>query len=68
MDTDKFTYRSYLLRLWRRSKHQQAHWHASLEDPETGTRVGFADLQALIAYLEAELNDLAIQEVPPPDH
>ncbi len=67
MGTDKYTYRSYLLRLWRRNKQQQSSWYASLEDPETGTRVGFADLQALIAYLEAELNDLAEQDNPQPD-
>jgi hypothetical protein len=46
-DSDQLKYRSYLLRLWQTS---QA-WHASLDDPHTGKRLGFATLEQLFAYL-----------------
>jgi hypothetical protein len=46
-DTNQPAYRSYLLRLWRTP---QA-WHASLDDPHTGKRLGFASLEQLFAYL-----------------
>jgi hypothetical protein len=38
---DQRTYRAYLLRLWRESKHDP--WRATLEDPHTGERLGFAE-------------------------
>ncbi|MBI5878292.1 MAG: hypothetical protein HZB53_11635 [Chloroflexi bacterium] len=44
------TYRSYLLRLWRAETLGQG-WRASLEDPRTGERIGFASLEQLFAYL-----------------
>lgn len=43
-------YCSYLLRLWR-SETSDLGWRASLEDPRTGERVGFATLEQLFAYL-----------------
>jgi hypothetical protein len=46
------TYRSYLLRLWRTGR---GAWRASLEDPHTGARRGFAGLPQLIAFLEQQL-------------
>ena len=30
-------------------------WRFSLEDPRTGQRRGFADLEALVVYLEQEM-------------
>jgi hypothetical protein len=30
-------------------------WRFSLEDPHSGDKFGFADLQALVEFLEAEL-------------
>ena len=45
------TYRSYVLRLWRSSTEEGALWRASLEDVQTGERVGFASLEALMEYL-----------------
>jgi len=42
-------YRSYLLRLWRAEAPDQ--WRASLEDPHTGKRIGFASLEQLFAFL-----------------
>ncbi len=50
-------YRAWLLRCWAergRDAVAPATWRYSLEDPHTGARRGFADLAALVAYLEAE--------------
>lgn len=44
-------HRSYLLRLWQA---EGSAWRASLESPHTGERHGFASLEALFAFLEAE--------------
>ncbi len=43
--------RSFLLRLWSSSDRGNSVWQASLEDPHTGERVGFASLEHLFAYL-----------------
>ncbi len=43
--------RSYLLRLWCSNTVEPLRWQASLEDPQTGERVGFANLDHLFAYL-----------------
>jgi hypothetical protein len=43
--------RSYILRLWRVDGPQAAEWHASLEDPSTKERFGFASLEQLFAFL-----------------
>ena len=51
------TYIAYLLRLWQAEARSYPVWHASLEDPHTGERKGFADLQSLWAFLEAQLAD-----------
>jgi hypothetical protein len=38
---------AYLLHLW----HSTGQWRASLENLETGNRLGFANLEQLFAYL-----------------
>jgi hypothetical protein len=43
--------RSFLLRLWPSSDRENSTWQASLEDPQTGERMGFASLKHLFAYL-----------------
>jgi hypothetical protein len=47
-------YRAYLLRLWRVTAGGQITWRASLESPDTGERLGFANLAALCAFLQGE--------------
>jgi len=42
---------SYLLRLWRTGGTEDFDWRASLEIPETGKRIGFANLEQLFVYL-----------------
>jgi hypothetical protein len=43
-------YHAGLLRLWRDGP--GGAWRASLQDAESGERVGFADLERLFAYLQ----------------
>ena len=53
-------YRAYLLRFWeerdRASGHRVA-WRFSLEDVHTRERRGFASLEALVAFLEAQTGE-----------
>lgn len=44
-------HRSYLLRLWCNDGTRCSNCQASLEFPETGDRIGFANLEELFAYL-----------------
>ncbi len=46
-------YLSYLVRLWRVDE-AEAGWRASLHDPRTGERLGFASVDDLVAYLRQE--------------
>jgi hypothetical protein len=49
-------YRSYLLCLWQengRSAADNPEWFFSLEDPVSGVRVGFRNLEAFVLFLES---------------
>jgi hypothetical protein len=59
----KRRYLSYLLRLWQEGGGEQPRgdmhrdaplWRASLESPQGGERLGFASLEDLYAYLDAQ--------------
>lgn len=50
------SYRAYLLRLWRADGEGGGAWRASLEDAHSGERRGFADLHALLRFLELLLD------------
>ncbi len=54
-------YLSYLLRLWQSGKDDAAIWRASLENPITGERQGFASLKDLFVFLEAQADSTASQ-------
>ncbi len=54
MSEEPAMYHSYLLRLWRTSSQSNAVWRASLESAQSGERRGFADLESLLAFLEAQ--------------
>jgi hypothetical protein len=46
------TYLSYMLRLWQAgSRDGKSVWRASLENPHTGERQAFRDVEALVAFL-----------------
>ncbi len=47
-------YLAYMLRLWQISGEGELAWRASLESPRTGERRGFANLDALFAFLEEQ--------------
>ena len=51
---DRQHYHSYLLRLWLAGDSHPPHWRASLEDPFTGERKGFASLEALFGYIHQQ--------------
>ena len=51
MKAGKGPYLAYLLRLWRVSQGGASTWMASLESTATGERHGFADLEAMLAFL-----------------
>ncbi len=52
MRNEPTAYRAYLLRIWLNDQDGQGtRWHASLEEPHTGERLGFASLEQLFAYL-----------------
>ena len=50
-------YRAYLLRMWAVEHYGQVVWRASLEDPQTGELLGFADLALLFDFLEDKAVD-----------
>ena len=52
MTEERRRYRAYLLRLWWAGHDGEAGWRASLEEPHTGTRYGFATLAQLFDFLE----------------
>lgn len=47
-------YQSYLLRLWAAGEEENTIWRASLEDPLTGQRRGFASLDDLFDFLRQQ--------------
>ncbi len=50
-------YVSYLLRLWQETGGATTHWRASLQDAQTGQRVGFADLENLFSFLRRKTGE-----------
>jgi hypothetical protein len=52
MTTQPRRYMAYLVRLWQVTSAGRLVWRASLEDPHTGERRGFADLETLFDFLK----------------
>ena len=51
-------YRAWVLRCWETADQEADRsppWRFSLEDPHTRGRLGFAGMDALVAFLQAEL-------------
>lgn len=53
-DREPQRYTSFLLRLWQVRRDEALVWQASLENVRTGERVGFATVEALVAYLREQ--------------
>jgi len=68
MMTERPGYLAYLLRLWQVNDDGKPVWRASLESPQTGERVGFANLEMLFAFLEEKTEELAQGEEPAKDN
>ena len=61
-------YKSWLLRIWQARSAGHVEWRASLEDPRTNERIGFASLERLYAFLrDAQRGDDADVTAPQPD-
>ena len=54
MTSQERGYISYLVRLWRVRGRGKPIWRASLESPQTGQRLGFANLADLFTFLADE--------------
>ena len=54
MDQRPADYVSYLLRVWRSNGEDSSTWRASLENPHTGERMGFACLEDMFILLRQE--------------
>lgn len=51
------TYMAYMLRLWQvGSREGRSVWRASLENPHTGERQVFGDMEALVVFLAEKTN------------
>jgi hypothetical protein len=48
-------YLSFLLRLWRVKQNDENGWRASLENPHTGEKRGFASLELLVDFLREQM-------------
>ena len=67
MQEEERRYISYLLRLWQTKSEGKLVWRASLENPLTHKRQGFASLEELFDFLEQETGDVAQDNVSPSD-
>ncbi len=54
MTTQEPRYLAFMLRLWQVRDNDEFAWRASLEDPHTGERRGFASLEMLVAFLREQ--------------
>ncbi len=65
MANDRPGYLAYLVRLWQVTSAGRPVWRASLENPHTGERRGFADLDALVAFLKNKTQiDAGLEDGP----
>lgn len=72
MSKEQPGYISYLLRIWRSNGDETA-WRASLQNPHTGERIGFAGIDELCIFLRQQIGALSSSEdsaelMQPEDH
>ena len=67
MSTEQQRYFAYMLRLWQVSSDGEPIWRTSLESPHTGERKGFATLETLFAFLEAQTGGQPMRKEQPKD-
>jgi hypothetical protein len=57
-------YLAYMLRLWQSaSSDDEPGWRASVENPHTGERHGFANLEQLVEFLREKTDYLVTEEL-----
>jgi hypothetical protein len=56
MNNESDAYQTYLLRLWRTCTRGRWQWRASIENPHTGERQSFADLEQCLDFLRTQCN------------
>ncbi len=56
MDNQRRGYLAYLLRLWQTGDSQSPAWRVSLEDPRSGQRLGFVDLESAFVFLKEQIH------------
>jgi hypothetical protein len=61
-------YASFLLRLWQTSDGDDQVWRASLENPGTRERHGFASLQELYEFIETQAKPQNQRDPTPTNH
>ena len=64
MNREQGSYLSYLLRLWKTKSGGEGIWRASLENPHTGERKGFANLTDLFTFLDQEIGSRGRDSTP----
>lgn len=67
MTGEQLSYISYMLRLWRVNEADGSVWRASLEDPHTGRRIGFDNVEGLFTFLRQQLDSADSDQSPIPD-
>ena len=63
---DPLRYQAYILRLWQErssAPHQDSVWRFSLEDTFTRQRLGFADLEKMLSFLQTQVDDDDVQSI-----
>lgn len=65
MANEQRPYFAYMLRLWCVNANGDVVWRASIEDPHTGERHGFASLDHLFAFLEEQARGTTRCAKPP---
>lgn len=66
-DTEPPRYMSYLIRMWCAEECESTLWRASLEDPHSGERFGFASPEELFSFLIEKVEGRARREPGRPD-
>ncbi len=62
METDKATYRSFLLRLWQVEQNGDWIWRCSLEETGTDQPQNFVSLEVLFGYLNSEIGSPSLAQ------
>ena len=67
MTTEQKRYLAYMLRLWQVISDGDPIWRTSLENPHSGERHGFANLEMLFAFLEEQTGGQLKRKEQPKD-